>query len=105
MNTKELGEVKRYLEENLKKGWIVASQAPFASPTLFVQKPDGSLRFCVDYRKLNSITLKDRYPLPLIDETLDRINAAKFFTKIDIRAAFHRIRMHPDSKDLIMFRT
>ena len=101
----ELRELKRYLIENLDKGFIEASQAPFASPILFVQKPNGGLRFCIDYRKLNSLTRKDRYPLPLIDEVLARVSKAKVYTKLDIRQAFHRIRMHPDSEEMTTFRT
>ena len=105
MSAEELEVVKKYLVENLDKGFIEPSQAPFAAPVLFVKKPDGSLRFCIDYRKLNLLTKKDRYPLPLIDETLARIGRAKLFTKLDIRQAFHRIRMHPDSEELTTFRT
>ena len=101
----ELRELKRYLIENLDKGFIEASQAPFASPILFVKKPNGGLRFCIDYRKLNSLTRKDRYPLPLIDEVLARVSKAKIYTKLDIRQAFHRIRMHPDSEEMTTFRT
>ena len=101
----ELRELKRYLIENLDKGFIEASQAPFASPILFVQKPNRGLRFCIDYRKLNSLTRKDRYPLPLIDEVLARVSKAKIYTKLDIRQAFHRIRMHPDSEEMTTFRT
>jgi hypothetical protein len=104
-STDELKAIKQYLLENLDKGFIEASQAPYASPTLFVKKPNGSLRFCVDFRKLNLLSRKDRYPLPLIDETLARISQAKVFTKLDIRQAFHRIRIHPDSKELTTFRT
>lgn len=104
-STEELKAVKKYLIENLDKGWIVPSQAPYSSPVLFVKKPNGGLRFCVDYRKLNEITKKDRYPLPLIDETLARLNRAKIFTKLDIRQAFHRIRMHSESEELTTFRT
>jgi hypothetical protein len=104
-SVEELLAVKKYLNENLKKGFIVNSQAPFASPTLFVKKANGSLRFCVDFRKLNALTRKDRYPLPLIDETFARLSKARKFTKLDIRQAFHRIRMHPDSEDLTTFRT
>ena len=63
------------------------------------------MRFCVDYRKLNAVTRKDRYPLPLLDETLARMSQAKIFTKLDIRQAFYRIRVHPDSEDLTTFRT
>jgi transposase InsO family protein len=105
MSAEELEVVKKYLVENLDKGFIEPSQAPFAAPVLFVKKPDGSLRFCIDYRKLNLLTKKDRYPLPLIDETLARIGRAKLFTKLDIRQAFHRIRIHPDSEELTTFRT
>jgi transposase InsO family protein len=104
-STNELKAIKQYLLDNLDKGFIEASQAPYASPTLFVKKPDGSLRFCVDFRKLNLLSRKDRYPLPLIDETLARISQAKVFTKLDIRQAFHRIRVHPDSEELTTFRT
>jgi hypothetical protein len=101
----ELKAAKKYITENLQKGFIAPSQAPFAAPILFARKADGSLRFCIDFRKLNSITRKDRYPLPLIDETLARLGRAHIFTKLDIRQAFHRIRMHPDSEDLTTFRT
>ena len=104
-STDELRAVKQYLIENLHKGFIEASQAPFAAPILFVKKHDGSLRFCIDYRKLNSLTRKDQYPLPLIEETLARLSKARIFTKLDIRQAFHRIRIHPDSEELTTFRT
>jgi len=93
------------LEDNLAKGFIEASQAPFASPVLFVKKANGGLRFCIDFRRLNDITRKDRYPLPLIDETLSRLSKAKIYTKLDIRQAFHRIAMDPDSQELTTFRT
>ena len=105
MSSEELKSVHKYLLDNLDKGFIEPSHAPFSSPVLFVKKSDGILRFCIDFRKLNAITRKDRYPLPLIDETLARLNKAKIFTKLDIRQAFHRIRMHPDSEELTTFRT
>ena len=69
------------------------------------RKADGSLRFCVDYRKLNAISTKDRYPLPLIDELMERLSHARIFTKLDIRQGFHRIRVEPADKDLTTFRT
>ena len=81
------------------------SQSPFASPILFVKKLNSSLRFCVDYRRLNSLTRKDRYPLSLISETLSSLFRARVYTKLDIRQAFYRIRMDPDSEDLTTFRT
>ena len=70
-----------------------------------MKKPHSGLRFCVDYRKLNDLTRKDRYPLPLIAETLARLSRAKIYTKLDICQAFHRIHMDPDSEELTTFRT
>lgn len=105
MSVQELEVVKKYLEDNLSKGFIEPSQSPFAAPILFVKKADGGLRFCIDFRKLNFLSRKDRYPLPLIDETLSRLATAKRFTKLDIRQAFHKIRMDPESEDLTTFRT
>jgi len=83
--------MRKYVHEHMSKEFIDKSTAPFASPVLFVRKLGGGLRFCVNYRKLNAITKKDRYPLPLIKETLAQIIGAKFLTKIDIRHAFNRI--------------
>ena len=105
MSAEELRFAKDYIMQNLAKGFIVPSTAPYASPILMAAKPGGGLRFCVDYRKLNELTKKDRYPIPLIDELLQRVSKAKFFTKLDIQQGFHRIRMHPDSEDLTTFRT
>ena len=104
MITEELAAVKEYLLENLHKGFIVLSNTPFASPVLFVSKLNGSLYFYVDYRKLNSITCKDQYPLPLIDKTLARISNTKIFTKLDIRQVFYRIRLDPSAEELTTFR-
>jgi transposase InsO family protein len=104
LSREELEAAKEYIIDNLNKGFITASQAPFASPILMAKKPGGGLRFCVDYRKLNSITKKDRYPLPLIEEVFERLSKARIFTKLDIRQGFHRIRMHQDSEDLTTFR-
>ena len=74
----ELETVREWIHDNLNKGFIRASSSPAASPILFVKKPDGSLRLCVDYRGLNYITVKDRYPLPLIQETMIRLEKAKY---------------------------
>jgi hypothetical protein len=101
----ELEVLKAYITENLDKGFIEPSYAPFAALILFVRKANGQLRLCVNYRKLNAVIVKDRFPLPLIDETIARLSKAKVFTKLDVRAAFNRIRMHPDSKELTTFRT
>ncbi|TKA50332.1 hypothetical protein B0A49_13656, partial [Cryomyces minteri] len=93
MSQPELLVLQKYLKENLSKGFIQASSSPAAAPVLFVKKPGGGLRFCVDYRKLNEITVKNRYPLPLVKETLARLSKAKYYSKIDIIAAFNRLRM------------
>ena len=103
MSSQKLDVVKRYLDSHLAKGFIQASSAPYSSPVLFVKKPGGGIRFCVDYRRLNAITKKDRYPIPLIEETLAQLEGAKYFTKIDIHQAFYRIKMSKDSKELTTF--
>jgi Reverse transcriptase (RNA-dependent DNA polymerase)./Integrase core domain. len=105
MSLEELEACRDYIHDNLHKGFLEPSVAPWAAPILFAIKPGGGLRFCVDYRKLNAITEKNVCPLPLIEETMARITKAKFFTKIDIRQAFHRIRMAEGTEDLTTFRT
>jgi hypothetical protein len=105
MSLKELETLKQYLMDNLKKGFIEPSQSPFAAPVLFIKKPTGGLRLCIDYRKLNQLTRKDQYPLPLMDEIFARLGRTKIFTKLDIRQIFHRIRVDPDSEELTTFRT
>src|SRR5450631_2095046 len=105
MTEEELEVLKEWLTDNLKKRYIKASSAPFASLILFIQKPSKGLRLYIDFRKLNAITRKDRYPLPLLDEVLSRMSRAKVFTKLDIRAAFNKIRIAEDSKELTSFRT
>jgi hypothetical protein len=101
----ELTAMRGYLTDNLSKGFVVASKAPFASPVLFACKAYRSLRFCIDYCKLNAITKKNHYPLPLIDEMLARLAKAKVFTKLDIRQAFYCICILPESEELTAFRT
>jgi hypothetical protein len=82
-----------YLDDAVATGRIRPSTSPAGSPILFVPKKDGSLRLCVDYRGLNGVTLKNRHPLPLITEILDRVQGANWFTKLDLRDAYHRIRI------------
>ncbi|UTT89699.1 hypothetical protein NDA17_007024 [Ustilago hordei] len=90
---KEMSELRRYLDENLEKGFIRPSKSPARSPVLFVPKKDGGLRLCVDYRGLNEITVKNRAPLPLIEEQLFLLRKAKIYTKLDLRAAYNLIRI------------
>jgi len=80
----ELRYLKEYIDRMLERGWIHSSKSPFGSPILFVKKPDSGLRLCVDYRRLNAMTVKNRYPLPLISELMDRIKNAKYYTKLDL---------------------
>ncbi|RXW12480.1 hypothetical protein EST38_g13373 [Candolleomyces aberdarensis] len=99
---KALGE---YLDANLKKGFIRRSTSPAASPILFVRKKTGDLRLCVDYRGLNAITKKNRYPLPHIDDLLDRTQGCKFFTVIDLKNTFNLIRIREGDEWKTAFRT
>ena len=89
----DLGTLREYIDENLKKGFIRPSSSPAGSPVLFVPKKYRKKRLCVDYRKLNTITTKDRYALPLADELRDRLSGAKVFTKLDLRGAYNLIRI------------
>jgi hypothetical protein len=102
--TDEFKTIKQYLLKNLNKDFIKTSQVPYTSSILFIKKPNSNLHFYIDFRKLNLLSHKDRYPLPLIDKTLARISQAKIFTKLDIYQAFHRIRIYPDSEKLTTFR-
>ena len=105
MSRDELLVLRKTLTEHLEKGFIRVSNSPAAAPVLFVRKPGGGLRFCVDYRALNRITKKDRYPLPLIHETLRNIGQAKWFTKLDVIAAFNKIRIAKGDEWKTAFRT
>ena len=89
----------------LSKNWIRQSDSSGGAPVLFVKKPSGGLSFCVDYRKLNSITKRDRYPLPLIPETLRLLARETWISKVDVRAAFHRLRVAAGDEGKTAFRT
>jgi len=103
MSDYKLQKVKNYLIEHLNKDFISSSSASYASLILFVEKKDNSLRFCVDYRKLNALTKRNRYSLPLIDETLARIQDSRYLTRLNIIAAFNKLHMHSSSEDLTTF--
>ena len=101
----ELKVLRKYLDEHLSKGFIRVSSLSTTSLVLFVKKLGGGLRFYIDYRKLNSITIKNRYPLPLIRKILDRLYYTKVYSKIDIIAAFNRIRITKGEEWKTAFRT
>ena len=105
MSPFKLQKVKKYLEEMLDKGFISPNKASYASPILFAQKANSGLRFCVDYRKLNALIKKNRYPIPLIHEIMAQLSGKKWFTRLDIVAAFNNLRMHPDSVEYTTFKT
>lgn len=105
MSHSEKLKVRDIVEDLLSKGIIRESESPYSSPVLLVKKKDGSDRMCVDYRALNKITVKDRYPLPLIDDHIDRLGKCKFFTTLDMATGFHQIRLDDDSVPLTGFVT
>ena len=105
MSPAELDELKKQMDELVASGFIRPSKSPFGAPVLFVKKKDGSMRMCVDYRDLNRITIKNRYPLPRVEELFDRLRGAKYFSKIDLRSGYHQVRIHPDDIHKTAFRT
>ena len=100
-----LDELKKQLHDLTEKGYIQPSVSPFGAPVLFVPKKDGGIRMCVNYRGLSRVTVHNRYPLPRIDELLDRLRGANLFTKTDLRSGYHQIRVHPGDVHKTTFRT
>ncbi|KAK9086078.1 hypothetical protein Sjap_026489 [Stephania japonica] len=105
MSASEQGELRSQLEELLQKGFIHPSMSPWGAPVLFVKKKDGSLRLCIDYRKLNQVTIRNRYPLPRIDDLFDQLAGAKFFSKIDLRSGYHQLRIRESDIEKTAFST
>jgi hypothetical protein len=100
----EVQEVDKQLKALLQKGLIEPSSSPYGAPVLFVSKPDGSLRMCIDYRALNKITVKNRYPIPRIDDLLDQLNGAKVFSSLDLMSGYWQLRMDPADVPKTAFR-
>ncbi|GKA20839.1 putative reverse transcriptase domain-containing protein, partial [Tanacetum coccineum] len=101
----ELEELSGQLKELQDKGFIRPSLSPWGAPVLFVKKKDGSFRMCIDYRELNKLTVKNRYPLPRIDDLFDQLQGSQFFSKIDLRSGYHQLRVYEDDIPKTTFRT
>nr|GEV50974.1 putative reverse transcriptase domain-containing protein [Tanacetum cinerariifolium] len=100
----ELKELKDQLQELLERGFIRPSVSPWGAPVLFVKKKDGSMRLCIDYRELNKITIRNRYPLPRIDDLFDQLQGAMHFSKIDLRSGYHQLRVKEQDISKTAFR-
>ncbi|KAK9065033.1 hypothetical protein SSX86_016416 [Deinandra increscens subsp. villosa] len=101
----ELQELKEQLQELLDRGFIRPSVSPWGAPVLFVKKKDGSMRLCIDYRELNRVTIRNKYPLPRIDDLFDQLQGAKYFSKIDLRSGYHQLRVRSEDIPKTAFRT
>ena len=97
--------LKQYIKDNEKKGFIRLSESPAGYPILFQKKKDGTLRLCVDYRKLNDVTVRNSYPLPLINDIIEKVKGAQYFTKLDLRSAYNLIRIREGDEYKTAFRT
>ncbi|GJV64817.1 putative reverse transcriptase domain-containing protein [Tanacetum coccineum] len=101
----EMKELSKQLQELSKKGFIRPSSSPWGAPVLFVKKKDGSFRMCIDYRELNKLTIKNRYPLPRIDDLFDQLQGSSVYLKIDLRSGYHQLRIREEDIPIIAFRT
>ena len=93
MPANELAELKKQIRELQEKGFIRPSSSPWGAPVLFVKKMDSSLRLCIDYRSLNEVTIKNKYPLPIINDLFDQLEGASVFSKIDLRSGYHQLKI------------
>ena len=100
----ELKELNEQLKELLDKGFIRPSSSPWGAHVLFVKKKDGSLRLCIDYRQLNKVTIKNKYPLPRIDDLFNQLQGARCFSKIDLRSGYHQLWIRSGDVPKIAFR-
>ena len=97
MGVNELAKLKKQIRELLDKGYVQPSSSPWGAPVLFVEKKDGTQRMCIDYRSLNEVTIKNKYPLPRIDDLFDQLKGACVFSKINLRSGYHQLRIrHSD---------
>ncbi|KAJ9561422.1 hypothetical protein OSB04_006582 [Centaurea solstitialis] len=101
----EMKEMMTQLQELSEKGFIRPSSSPWGAPVLFVKKKDGSMRMCIDYRKQNKVTVKNKYPLPRIDNLFDQLQGVGCFSKIDLRSGYHQVRVKEDDVPKTAFRT
>jgi hypothetical protein len=93
MDANQLAELKNQIQDLLDKGYIRPSSSPWGAPVIFVPKKDGSTRMCVDYRALNEVTIKNKYPLPRIEDLFDQLKGACVFSKIDLRSGYHQLKI------------
>jgi len=105
MSASELAELKKQLEDFLDKKFVRPSVSPWGAPMLLVKKKDDSMRLCIDYRQLNKVTIKNRYPLPRIDDLMDQLVGARVFSKIDLRSGYHQIKVKDEDMQKTTFRT
>ncbi|GKA70347.1 putative reverse transcriptase domain-containing protein [Tanacetum coccineum] len=101
----EMKELSEQLQELSDKGFIRPSSSPWGAPVLFVKKKDGSFRMCIDYRELNKLTVKNRYPLPRIDDLFDQLQGSSIYSKIDLRSGYHQLRVREQDIPKTAFRT
>ena len=101
----EMKELATQLQDLLDKGMIRPSTSPWGAPVLFVKKKDGSFRLCIDYMELNKITIKNKYPLPRIDDLFDQLKDVVYFSKIELRTGYHQLKIKPEDIPKTAFRT
>src|SRR5438105_12553489 len=105
MTVTKLAELKEQIRELLDKGYIKPSASPWGLPVLFVKKKDETMRMCIDYRSLNAVTIKNKYPLPRIEDMFDQLKGAKYFSKIDLRSGYYQLKIRPQDTPKTAFVT